>query len=487
MSSKWRETYTELKNFIASNPSIKISDSITSIPGGVRPKFYQLFDNVRVGFIEENFPTLLKEAKALSKNYTKAEQAVMELLQLEEISTLNFLDRFLHNPVDELYRGLLDPLFDLLKGKKDFTAFEYEGSKSIETTFGSLHRQGYSKWLALSLVKLLEADKIFATEHPETKMDGHGDPLHNRMPVDTPQETKKLSFDHGPDDFSAFIMPHIIVHSAKLDRYVSIRSELRSASYTSANVSEKREWLNLNAMSNEFRLATRNPSLLIYIDDELDDLALVADNEVICRPDLVVEYRELKDWDEKKDVLARRTGLYDAINPGLGRYIVSQEPVSEEALSMLTPDPEPEPEPEIESEPTAGELPTESIVPGEEIMAVTNKTPIVKYVWLPVPSSTGHVNHVKLEAQSLPEQVPQESAELETQSLPEQAPQEPAELETQSLPEQAPEEPKKLGPEVHVLIVGFEQSNLEPLVEAMINSERQDTEQNGELTHKETI
>ena len=437
MSSKWNEAYAELQSFITANPSIKISASITSIPGDVRPEFYRLFDKVRIAYVEGEFPALLREAKTLSENYTKTRQAVMELLQLESITSLNFLDRFLSDPLDELYRGLLDPLFDLLKGKIDLAAFESQGSASIETTFGNLHRLGYSKWLALSLVKLLEADKLFAGVPPETKMDGHGDPLHNRMPVDTPQETKKLTFDHGPDDFPAFIMPHIIVHSAKLDRYVSIRSEFRSASYTAANISEKREWHNINAISNEFRLATRNPSLLIYIDDELDDLALVADNEVICRPDLVVEYRELKDWDEKKDVLARRTGLYDVINPGLGRYIVSQEPVSEEALKMLTPDPEPEPE----TEPTADELPAEGIVPGE------------------------------LEAQPLPEQVPQESAELEAQPL----------------PEQAPEEPEKLGPEVHVLIVGFDQSNLEPLVEAMINSERRDTEQNGELTHKETI
>jgi|TARA_B100002003_G_scaffold107990_1_gene100216 hypothetical protein len=433
MSSKWNEAYAELQSFITANPSIKISASITSIPGDVRPEFYRLFDKVRIAYVEGEFPALLREAKTLSENYTKTRQAVMELLQLESITSLNFLDRFLSDPLDELYRGLLDPLFDLLKGKIDLAAFESQGSASIETTFGNLHRLGYSKWLALSLVKLLEADKLFAGVPPETKMDGHGDPLHNRMPVDTPQETKKLTFDHGPDDFSAFIMPHFIVHSAKLDRYVSIRSELRGASYTTANASEKREWYQIDAMSNEHRLALRNPSLLIYIDDELDDIALIADTNMICRPDLIVEYREQKDWSMKKDVLARRTGLYDVLNPVLGRYIVSQEPVSEEALAMLTPDPEPAPEP------TDSEL-AEGITPGEE-------------------------------AQTLPDQVLQE----------------PGDPEAQPLPDQVPQEPEKRRPETHVLTVGFDLSNLDPIMEVMINSNYQDPEQNGELTHKETI
>lgn len=335
MSTKWQDAFAKLQDFIKSNSSITISKVVIGIPDDVRPEFYRLFDDVRMTFVEEKFPALLREAEILSKNYIQAEQEVKELLKLDNIYTLGFLDKFLHGTRKELTRELFDPLFELLRGTIDTGTFERQGVKDIEAIYERSHRLGYAKWLALSLVKKLESDKIFTITPPECKLDGHGAPICCENDVSYPQESKFLTFEHGPDHYPPFITPHFIVHSAKLNRYVAIRTELIApAENIALNNSEKREWYNFTSLKREYDLAISNPGLLIYIGDDPEELALIADKDRMCRPDMIVEYREPWDW-ENKDITAN-TRLYDVLNPRLGRYIISREPVAE-PVSQETP------------------------------------------------------------------------------------------------------------------------------------------------------
>lgn len=142
-----------------------------------------------------------------------------------------------------LIRGLFDPLFDLLKGKIDAEAFEQYASRDIEATFGDLYRLGYEKWVALSLVKLLEADKTFNVTPPKPEfgeVDDEDVPIGREEAVPPPQEARNLSFEH--ERFYSFIVPDFIIHSTKINQYVAIRTELGKAVSTAQNVSEKREW-----------------------------------------------------------------------------------------------------------------------------------------------------------------------------------------------------------------------------------------------------
>ncbi len=339
MSSRWQDAFTGLQDFIKVTPSITISTLVLAIPGDVKAEFYRLFDDVRLAFVEEKFPALLEEAGILSQNYIRAEQEVKELIKLDGIVALGFLNRFLHEPKSELIRGLTNPLFELLRGTIDSGTFEQQCLTDVQITFDRSHRLGYAKWVALSLVKMLESDRLFTVTPPESKLDGHGEPLCCELDVPSPQESKILSFEHGPNNFPPFITPHFIVHSAKLSRYVSFRSELVApGEYIALNYSaDKREWYLTEAIKKEYKAARTNPSLLIYIGDELDELALIADKDRMCRPDMIVEYRELGDWDDKD--MPAMTKLYDILNPKLGRYIVSREPLPMQVSQETSPAP----------------------------------------------------------------------------------------------------------------------------------------------------
>lgn len=334
MSTRWNEAFARLQDFIKAHPEISIGDVVTAIPGEVRPEFYRLFDEVRATFVEDNFPGLLKEAEMLGENYRHAEQEVKELLKLEGIYNLGFLDRYLHEPTKELTRELFNPLFDLLVGRTTADAFEKKGISDIAAIITNSQRLGYAKWAALILVKQLEADKIFAVTPPESKLDGHGEPLCCEMPVAFPEESKYLTFEPGPDHMPPFITPHFIIHSARLNKYVAFRSEMNKAEYISLNASEKREWYRVPSMVREFKDAWKNPSLIIYVSDDLGDLALIADKDRMNRPDIIVDIREPGDLEEQETPAIAK--LYDILNPKMGRYIITRNPLPEK-LSLQNP------------------------------------------------------------------------------------------------------------------------------------------------------
>jgi len=325
MLNSWQEEYQRLTDFVARKPQVDITESVVTISGDVRPEFYRLFNTVRAAFIEEKLSDLFNEATTLSENYTKAEQEVTELLGLDDILIATSLCKFLHNPRDGLIRGLFDPLFDLLKGKINTKTFEQGVSRNIEASFRNSYRLGYKKWLALSLVKLLEADRNLEVSVPSLYLgprDGErgSSTSDEEHPVPLPKESKHLTFKH--EQSSTLTVPDFIVHSAKINRYFALRSEFRTgAVWTASNASEHREWYPLDCV-----VALRLGSTLIYVADNPEEISLVADAKKICRPDLIIEFREQKDWYEKEE-LEKVKLHHNVLKPRLGTYIVTREQV----------------------------------------------------------------------------------------------------------------------------------------------------------------
>jgi hypothetical protein len=326
MLNDWQVEYQRLTDFVTRKPQVKISENVIAIPKDARSEFYQLFDMVRMAFIEEKLSDLFNEAATLSENYTKADQEVTELLVLDDILMTTGLRSFLRNPRDGLMMRLLDPLFDLLKGKINAKTFEQEVSRNMETSLRDSYRLGYKKWLALSLVKLLEADRSLEVSVPSIYLGpARGErgysPSDEKHPVPPPKESKHLSFKH--EQSSTLTVPDFIVHSAKINRYFALRSEFRTAAavWTASNASEHREWYPLDHV-----VALRLDSTLIYVADNPEEISLVADAKKICRPDLIIEFIEQKDRYEKEE-LEKVKLHHNVFKPRLGTYIVTREQV----------------------------------------------------------------------------------------------------------------------------------------------------------------
>jgi len=342
MLDNWQKEYSELKEYVANNPQIKISRNVIATPGDVRPEFYRLFDMVRVAFLKEKYQTLIDESIPLSSNYARAAQDIKKSLGLYEIKLPNKLNWFLNDPVNGLIRSIYNSLFDLLKGEIDMNTFEQEASESIKISFRQLLKSGYEKWVALSLVNLLAPDRALVIPIEDIKIKCHElEPdektgFCEEQPPD-PEETEILPLrrDIGEDPF---IISNLIVRSTKLNRYVSIGADLTDATWTAKAVSGKREWHRLRELGRDLVPINNWPDLVIYIDDQPGDIALVADFGRFCRPDIIVECMEQVDWYQKEGLDKVRKN-YDFFKPRLGSYIVSRLPVPEEAYKDLIPEP----------------------------------------------------------------------------------------------------------------------------------------------------
>lgn len=396
MPYRWQQAYTELTEFITGHPEIEIGVSVISLPESVRPGFYRLFDAVRLAFLEEKFPAEIDEARSLSRSYLKVEQEVIKLLGVVAVTLPDKLDGFLHDPANELISSLTFLLFDLLKGKSNFEAFEQSATGIVESSFRDLHHSGYVKWLGLSLVRLLEADKAFEVASSAGRGDEvNGGMSYSQAKVALSEESMHLRFSFGQESSFQLVVPEFIVHSAKIDRYVAVTSALVKGHWSASNTTEKREWYPIDSIRARYGPAPLKPDLLIYIGESPKDIALVADTDKICRPDLIIECREQKGWYEKEG-LTKVKRHHAALKPKLGTFIVSQKPVPEQAYKELL----------------SGEAAKKGI----------------------------------------PEQPSQDSVQEPASQLPEQV-------------------DGKQGKEaIHIITAGLDQPNLEPIVEALMNS-----------------
>jgi len=326
--SKWQREYRRLTDFVSGNPEVVISNDLISIPSDVRTEFYHLFDTVRVAFLKERFPNLLNEAGVLSGSYINAELDVASSLPGINVTALPFqLNMFLHNPTEGLIRVLHEPLFDLLKGKMDIEVFSQEVSSDILATFEKLYQTGYGRWIVLSLVKILRSDIILEVNIPSLINMSPREEDKKEIEVPIPRQTKQLSFYH--ENASVLTVPDFIVHSDEVNGYIAFRSEFSLAPWKASNISEHRDWY-----SNHF-LADLEPRLiLIYVADKPEEISLVADSEVICRPDLVIEFREQRSWYKKEEVDKIKSNHND-LKPKLGTYILSRASILEPILEEL--------------------------------------------------------------------------------------------------------------------------------------------------------
>ena len=327
MSNSWRQVYTKLINFIAEHPEIRIEPSLVIMPESVRAEFYQLFGEVRAVWVKGKFLNLINEARLLSQNYLKSEEEVIQLLKLNSVSKSKPHQFFLQDPIDGMTRLLFDPLFDLLKGKVDAKTFEAMSLRKLEASFRTFYILGYQKWIAISLIKLLKADKLFQVNL--RKLDKSERTIitsaASEEPVPYPVESAHLSFDHKPK--TLFIVPDYIVHSTETNGYISVRAELESAIAIATNASEQKEWYPIDS------LVSITPDLtLVYVADKPEELSIVADAKKICRPDLLISLHMQKDRFEEEE-LERVKSYHNSLKPRLGTYVVSKEAVPEHVLT----------------------------------------------------------------------------------------------------------------------------------------------------------
>jgi hypothetical protein len=320
--------YKDITSFIATHNEIEIKPGKVRIPANIRKDFYKLFDGFRLSFVEYLLADLLHDAKKQNDRYKTLEKEVMQSLELDEISIDPCLRRFLDDPCNELSRALFELTFDLLKNKVTVDYFNGQASNIIKSVFTSLYMSSYQKWLALSTVKLVKPDKLFTIELPEIEQYSIHKTGGREEPVIPPKKAKNLQFHY--QNSAIFMVPDCIVHSQKLNKYISICTYFQKPTVNTINPSDKRVWLNA-----DFDQIQTRYQILLYIGDTLEELSLIADRTRICQPDLIIKHIPRIEWLDESELLAINNNIIETFQPQLGIVTVLPEETSGDQIVQL--------------------------------------------------------------------------------------------------------------------------------------------------------
>ncbi len=321
MLDRFRQAYSKLTEFITNHPEIEVGESVISIPETVRAQFYELFNASRTSFVEGRFPDFLHRAETLKSSYNCAANEVSGLITFEDPSTAAGAQRFLSDPTENLARELFDPLFDLLKARDDMDAFEKKVSGSIERLFPIMLRAGYEKWVVLSLVSLLNADKAFRVDARQLYPGERAKSAAHAPMDEVPRPFESNSFLFAQPRNMIFAVPDFIVYSARLNQYIGVRSDFRSGLYNALNPSCEREWYPLNP--DMLKILNRGLTL-IYKAEQPESISLVADVGAFCKPDMILWCVDPQILPQT-EALAKATLFNTRFKPLNGSYIIAME------------------------------------------------------------------------------------------------------------------------------------------------------------------
>ncbi len=329
MSKQWQEKYTQLTDYIARNPQLRLDNDVIAIPQPDRAEFYQLFNEVRSTFVTEEYPQLIEAARPLCQNFISAEKELIVNLSLTELMQPSQLRWYIDDPVDGLRRVLYDSLFDLLRGRITIEQFGTYGIRNIKILERKLRAQGYHFWVALALTNLLKPDRVFTVnvEVGTSSVNIAEKALDSLKPVREPQETYRISMVHIPAEI--FSVPDYIVYSQKLKSYVAVRTEPGMATWTAKNPTDNYEW---NTIDHDMMLT--EGLVIVNISDNLKDLALIRDAGRIIKPDLALVCRDPDGWYEQEG-FEEIPFTRDILNPRLGLQVISRSEVPREFIDRL--------------------------------------------------------------------------------------------------------------------------------------------------------
>ncbi len=312
--SNWQQAYQGLQDFVAACSEIKIERSGIAIPHTVREDFYERFDTVRRAFVNELYSALPAEIDSLSWNYIRAETEVMGRLKLEKISMPIDLHSFLHNPREGLMRAIYNRLFDLLQGKISLEDFRRLATQDLNANAAELLPLGYERWVALTIVKLLEPDKAFKVD-----LDSEDKPVPGQLTdiafgAQTPHVTLRL--------------PEFVVHSGRLSKYAAIKLQLTAEIVSYSAIGAAPPGKRRRTGDTSFALDSRVMLLSVLPDLEHIPITVDLEKQRVSQPDLVIEctgHDELGD-PAVLDQMKRRNEIF---KPKFGTYLVCRDRLRE--------------------------------------------------------------------------------------------------------------------------------------------------------------
>jgi len=350
-TTPWRDDFVKLAEFIEANPGISIKHNAVIIPSDVKEQFYQLFDIAKASFVKQFCPAAAETGLELSEQYQAVNIKILNETGLSLKDLTSDLTWFLKDPVDGLARLIFNPMFKLLANQFEVDEFEQRASTEINSAFAKLFRDGYQRWVALSIIRRLSPSKSYLFPAVDAIQDGllgegHESPGYRRGDVPGAQEKNDISFDQHP--IITFIVPRITVHSRRTNTFVAMHSDFREAEWTATIRNSEMEWITIDDLKAEYGIVKIRPDMMkkiwyelepilpdftFYSSTEVNNLSLVADFQQMLRPEITIVVID-SHWDESTDTEALKRRLL-SLRPSRGAFVVFRQEIPPAAVTAL--------------------------------------------------------------------------------------------------------------------------------------------------------
>ncbi len=275
----WKHKYDILKSYISSNPEISIGQWETSIPRDLRDEFYQKFDDVRRTFVNSWESQLFIDICALGKRYVESEERLFNILALKNHIELPVdLAAILNTPHEGMMRLIYDRLFELVQGKITDDDFERMAQENLNKNVLEMFRLGYELWAAISLMLLLEPDKIFKVDFSK-----------EFEPVVTGLDRIVIG---AQTHHASKRIPELVLHSKRVNAYIAFKMPLTGeVDYYNLPAELPTERM-LRDRTGDTSMALADRVIFISVIQDLNKIPVFADlhERKIISPDLTIEF-----------------------------------------------------------------------------------------------------------------------------------------------------------------------------------------------------
>ncbi len=310
LKAEWKRKYDILKVFISSNPDISIGKWETSIPRHLRDEFFSLFDQVRKAFVESWGNRFFIDICALGNAYIEAEENLFNTLHLSNHIELPVdLATILHNPGEGMMRLIYDRLFELVQGKITEDDFERMAIENLNQNALDMYMFGYQLWAAISIMLLLEPDKIYSVS-----LDKDDKPHMSGIE----QIVIGAQYHHASKR-----IPELILHSKRLNTHIAFKMPVtREVDQYSLPVELPTQRV-LRDRTGDTSMALAHRMIFISVVPDLGKIPVFADlhERKITSPDLIIEFLMENDLNDGS-IVGQIKNRAEIMKPRLGTNIV---------------------------------------------------------------------------------------------------------------------------------------------------------------------
>ncbi len=351
----YQEAYQAVEDYIASEPSIEISDGCVIVPNEVRPELNARIDAFKDAFIQDHYADAVSFGKGLRDNVLPLLSSFKEQSRLTIGVEYPELSWFLEDPVKGLGRLISNQARDIVYKRIDFAEFEKRCKMVLAGMVERVKHFGLLRFIELTIMLRYAPQKSYKVPVVDNIEDnclgeGHENPGLHVGGVPFTEQTNIVNFSSNP--FISFNVPNYILKNDAKPYYLGLKDNVVEAEWTAKGLDVELDFISINDLKERYELRNSRPdltkkgyyeldavlpSLLIYADTSAENIRLVADYSSILRPTICVELVEEDILTEER--LAHILRQNEALNPKLGTFVVfnGEAPALPDSIESVAP------------------------------------------------------------------------------------------------------------------------------------------------------